>query len=158
MTAKLTPMPGKACLHYVRGRCLHEERLNPGLNRQWLCRIMLKWENEFDRFIVQADNFRLDEAKAAAIWEERLRKMMLAGPPCEDYRPALENDRDAVLRPEAGENQGPFDPDDPDAEERSGEEDDEEAVFACAHAYKAFCLLALPECRGICRHFATSRK
>ncbi len=91
MARKITSLPGTSCRFHVLGRCLYEERLNPGYNRQWRCRVLLRWEHAYDTFLAQADNFVMEPETAAGIWEERLRKLMREGHDCPDFLPGGED-------------------------------------------------------------------
>jgi len=85
MAVKIRRLPGKSCVYYKSGRCLYEERLNPGFHRQWRCKILLRWEAAYDNFLLQADIFNLDQETATRIWEERLRRLMRSGRKCPDF-------------------------------------------------------------------------
>ena len=87
MARKIRPLPGTACRFHIRGRCLYEERLNPGWNRAWRCRVLLRWERAYDTFLDQADNFVMEPATAKGIWENRLQRLMRLGHGCPDFEP-----------------------------------------------------------------------
>jgi len=87
MPRNISTLPGTACRFHVQGRCLYEERLNPGYNRQWRCRVLLRWERAYDTFLTQADNFVMEPETAVGIWENRLRRIMNQGHDCPDFQP-----------------------------------------------------------------------
>ncbi len=87
MVKKVRRMPGTACRYFEQGRCLYEERLNPGYNRAWRCRVLLRWEEAYDTFLAQADNFVIDPETAAGIWQQRLGELMRQGHGCPDHEP-----------------------------------------------------------------------
>lgn len=117
MTARIRRLPGTDCRYHVQGRCLYQERLNPGYNQAWRCRVVQGWEASYDDFLLRAEAFRLEAATAAGLWESQVERMVRRGPRCPDYDPGGEG------------------------------------VTGCTHALDELCLLAVPACRGRCRHF-----
>jgi hypothetical protein len=85
---KIALFPGASCDHYRAGRCLYEERLNPGLDVSLRCVAMLACEAAFDGFLAQADNFDLSDGRTVAIWEQRFEKLAAKNPDCELFAPA----------------------------------------------------------------------
>lgn len=65
-------MPGTDCVHFVRGRCLYQEALNPGLNEAWQCGVLRSLEREYDHTLNRAEAFGLSEAKAARLVQGRM--------------------------------------------------------------------------------------
>jgi hypothetical protein len=130
MRKRVTFLPGVNCEFYKRGRCFYEERLNPGLHRDWRCQVLLYLEGEYDRLLNQADAFNLDMPTATRIWEGRFRRIVRGVKPCGEYEPGH-------VRDPAG---GPM-------------EDEESAVVDCLHGWLGLCLLRLPLCEGVCRLF-----
>ncbi len=116
-------MPGTYCKHYLKGRCLRTERLNPGLHKEWHCRVLMEWEEAYDQFLSQADAFQLDITMAARIWANRLDDMLRGQQPCADYCPVQEQLHD------------------------------DSDVLSCAHSWTGLCLLSMPRCEGICEWF-----
>jgi len=88
--AKIAPFPGAACDHHRFGRCLYEERLNPGLDASVRCAALTACETAFDGFLTQADNFGLSDGRAVAIWETRFAKLVEKRPDCGHFDPAPE--------------------------------------------------------------------
>ena len=131
MAGKISPMPGVNCASFFKGRCLYKERMNPGLHEAWRCRILLQLEEEYDRFLEQAENFSMNLRTAMNIWERRAEDIMGWKPPCADYSP---------LGPELAE--------------ASEDERPEDAVLDCARYWLGLCLLRLPACSGICPLFS----
>jgi hypothetical protein len=107
---------------------MREERLNPGLQREYRCRVLTRWEKAFDALIDRVDAFGLDDEKASHIWERRLEAMIRRGAQCEDFE---------------------LIPGDVEAEEAP--------AIACAHVHGDLCLLALPRCSGVCAYFISRR-
>ncbi len=126
MTRKIIHLPGTNCTHFLEGHCLLEEWRNPGLHREWQCKMLRAWENEYDKFLNQAENFNLDMGTATRIWEQRLGGMMSGPSPCEAYAPVCTACKE-------------------------GEVADEE-IF-CRHVWLNICILELPVCSGICQHY-----
>ncbi|EPR31603.1 hypothetical protein dsat_0927 [Alkalidesulfovibrio alkalitolerans DSM 16529] len=82
---KLRQMPGNACRFFRAGRCLYEERLNPGYNGSWRCVVVRSWEREYDEFVQRAEAFGLEDDAAGSIWERRFAEMMRAGVACDRF-------------------------------------------------------------------------
>ncbi|WP_432736790.1 hypothetical protein [Maridesulfovibrio sp. FT414] len=70
--ARITKMPGRNCRFFTNGKCLYEEMLNSGYNRDWRCRVIRDLEGEYDRLLRQAEAFKLDEEAFTDIWEQRI--------------------------------------------------------------------------------------
>ena len=79
-------LPGTGCRYYNRGRCLYEERLNPGYHEAWRCRVLTAWERAFDDFVDRAEAFDLGQDRAADLWRLRMRRLGPDG--CEAFVPA----------------------------------------------------------------------
>jgi hypothetical protein len=88
--AKIAPFPGAACDYHRMGRCLYEERLNPGLDASLRCVALVACEAAFDVFLTQADNFGLSDGRAVAIWETRFARLAEKRPDCGLFVPAPE--------------------------------------------------------------------
>ncbi|MBF0482713.1 MAG: hypothetical protein HQK81_07455 [Desulfovibrionaceae bacterium] len=103
--AKIAPFPGAACDYHRSGRCLYEERLNPGLDASWRCAALAACEAAFDGFLTQADNFGLSDVRAVAIWKTRFAGLTEKRPDCGRFEPDQEGgypgcvhlDRDVCL-------------------------------------------------------------
>lgn len=126
MTRKILHLPGTNCTHYISGHCLLEEWRNPGLHREWQCKMLQAWENEYDKFLTQAENFNLEVRMATIIWEQRLGTMMAGPAPCAAYEP--------VCQP------------------TKGDDEVEEDIF-CRHVWLNICILELPKCSGVCQQY-----
>jgi len=87
MHAKIIRFPGAGCAHYLAGRCLYEEHLNPGLDKGLRCERLNKLEEAYDDFLRQADAFELDEDAARKIWEDRFSRLTGQQSDCQDYLP-----------------------------------------------------------------------
>lgn len=122
MRKNITRMPGINCVHHMQGRCLLEERRNPGLHDEWQCQVLGEWEKAYDQFLNQAENFQLDLETATRIWAGRLGSMLRQPTPCECYQRG------------------------PDSL-REGQDED---VLGCIHGWAGLCLLAMPRCAGVC--------
>jgi len=85
MTAHIRRLPGKECLYHVRDRCLYEERLNPGYNRRWRCRVLQGWEASYDDFLLRAEAFQLESATVAGLWESRVERLVEQRPDCAEF-------------------------------------------------------------------------
>lgn len=80
--SKITRMPGGDCRFFRQGRCLYEERLNPGYHGQWRCGVVRRLEDDYDDFVYRAERFDILDKTAGAIWEKRFKEMIEAGPTC----------------------------------------------------------------------------
>ena len=65
----IIPLPGKGCLFYRNGHCLHEEMVNPGFCIASQCTLLRGLQDAFDAFVDRAECFRLEEQAAGRIWE-----------------------------------------------------------------------------------------
>lgn len=126
--SKISAFPGRNCVFWDSGRCMREERLNPGLNQDFRCSVLKQWESAFDALIDRVDAFGLDDEQASHIWERRLEAMVRRGAHCRDF------------------------------ELNSSDVDSEEApAIACVHVHGDLCLLALPRCNGVCAYYISRR-
>lgn len=87
MTASIRRLPGHQCRYFARGRCLYEERLNPGYDRSLRCRVLLEWEASYDDFLLRAEAFRLGAATAAGLWENKIERLVEDIARCENFAP-----------------------------------------------------------------------
>ena len=83
---RLVRLPGTACRHYERGRCLYEEALNPGYHRQWRCAVLLGWEAAYDEFLERADSFGLGESELPGLMRRRFERLTDGEVACADYQ------------------------------------------------------------------------
>ncbi|WP_027722526.1 hypothetical protein [Maridesulfovibrio zosterae] len=74
--AKITKMPGRTCRFYQNGKCFYEEELNPGYNINWRCNVLKGLEDEYDKLLHQAENFKLDEHAFSVLWEQRMEELL----------------------------------------------------------------------------------
>ncbi|TVM33384.1 hypothetical protein DQK91_12015 [Oceanidesulfovibrio marinus] len=108
---------------------MREERLNPGLNQDFRCTVLKRWEHAFDALIDRVDVFGLDDEQASHIWERRLEMMIRRGAQCHDFEILPVEDMDAEEAP----------------------------AIACAHVLGDLCLLTLPRCEGVCEYYISRR-
>ncbi len=87
---RLVRLPGSACRHFERGRCLYEEALNPGYNRQWRCAVLVGWEAAYDEFLDRADRFGIRESELAGLLRRRFERLTGAEVDCEHYAPGAD--------------------------------------------------------------------
>ena len=92
MKAKILPWPGDGCIHFYGGRCLYDERMNPGLREEWRCTVLTGMLHEYDLFVASADAFELDDAVAATIWRRRMVERMASLERCPGYSPRESSD------------------------------------------------------------------
>ncbi|GAB7022953.1 hypothetical protein [Desulfovibrio brasiliensis] len=95
--ADVKKMPAGTCRHYVKGRCLYEELLNPGYQQDWRCVVMLRWEEAFDEFLHRAEAFGVEHDRVARLWEARFKRLAGDRPKCERFRPAPDVDPPCCL-------------------------------------------------------------
>jgi len=65
-------LPAQDCLHWVAGRCLLEEALNPGLQRDFQCIVLNLLITRFDSFVLRGELLGLSAEEAGRIWEQRM--------------------------------------------------------------------------------------
>lgn len=83
--ATLVRLPATGCRSYYEGRCLYEEQLNPGLNTQWRCIVLSRWEAVYDEFLDRAENFGLAESAVAELWRKRFERLAEESISCPDF-------------------------------------------------------------------------
>ena len=71
----ITRLPGAECRFFIRGRCLYEERLNPGYTQSWRCQVTARWESAYDDFLSRAERFGVEEAAAGDLWSAQFQRM-----------------------------------------------------------------------------------
>ncbi|TVM15967.1 hypothetical protein DPQ33_13440 [Oceanidesulfovibrio indonesiensis] len=108
---------------------MREERINPGLNQEFRCSVLKRWENAFDALIDRVDAFGLDDEQASHIWERRLETMIRRGTQCRNFE---------LIAGDA--------------------ESDEAPAIACTHVHGDLCMLALPRCSGVCAYYISRRE
>lgn len=87
MPAILNHLPAAACAFFLQGRCLYEERLNPGLHQAWRCVVWREWEDDFDDFLGRAEAFALEDEAAGRLWARRQARLLAAARACPDFVP-----------------------------------------------------------------------
>lgn len=125
---RISLFPGQACRHHHRGRCLLEERRNPGWHEGFRCKALREMETAYDHFLEQSERFGLDEETALRVWRGRLTDLLRAGHGCSEYLPAEEDSSAA------------------------------QGVMGCEHEFQTLCVRSLPVCQGVCRHYVTGRE
>ena len=85
MAYDITPLPGRGCIYYVRGRCLHKMRDNPIFHDEWRCIVIEEWESAFDEYLAQVECFNIDQDTAMNIWARRFSRLM-GRPNCSQYK------------------------------------------------------------------------
>lgn len=83
--ADVTKLPAETCRFHLKGKCLYEERLNPGYERQWRCLVMTRWEEIFDEFLRRAEAFGIEYDRVLQLWEARFQRLIDADPECEEF-------------------------------------------------------------------------
>lgn len=86
----LLRLPGDGCRYFACGHCLYEERINPGLRREFFCTVMVFLEDRFDAFVIRAEAFGLSSEEAGRIWEQRWAGQLNADWDCADFVPLPE--------------------------------------------------------------------
>lgn len=90
MPAIVRHLPAAACAFFGQGRCLYEERLNPGLHTAWRCTVWGEWETDWDAFLRRAEAFSLAEDAAGRLWARRQAQLVAAARTCPDFVPGGE--------------------------------------------------------------------
>lgn len=80
-------LPGQGCRFWLVGRCVYEERLNPGLDQAGRCAALREYEDRLDAFAHQAESFGLSDEEAGRIWTERMARSLDDDWECPDFLP-----------------------------------------------------------------------
>lgn len=136
MPGHVLSFPGHSCRFYASGRCLYEERMNPGLEQRWRCRVLHAWAEAYDQLLDQAEVFSLEDEMAMAIWRKRMVELAPPGQWCADYIYAP--DQDPPFAP-LNVSWNPY---------------QEMVTVECLHGVEDMCVNALPICHGVCPSFA----
>jgi len=72
---KLERLPAGECYHYIVGRCLYEERLNPGYRKSYRCQVLNRWESAYDDFLVRAEAMGVEQESVPGLWDIQFRRM-----------------------------------------------------------------------------------
>ncbi len=91
-------IPGDGCRFRVAGRCLYEERINPGLCREFACTVLSVLEGHFDEFVTRGEILGLSSGQAGRIWEERMAKALNIGWDCANFASLLDEAGEVVCR------------------------------------------------------------
>jgi hypothetical protein len=91
MVTPLLRLPGDGCRYFVRGRCLYEECVNPGLRPEFSCAVLTLLEERFDAFVIRGERFGLTCEEAGRIWERRWAGPLSADWDCADFLPQPED-------------------------------------------------------------------
>lgn len=81
----LLHLPGQGCRYWSGGRCLYEERLNPGLEQTFRCTLLRCYEKRLDDFVQQVECFGLPEDEAGRIWRDRIAQSVDNNWECADF-------------------------------------------------------------------------
>ena len=87
MVAVVTRLPGLGCRHFLAGRCLYEEHLNPGFAIAFRCSVLVHLERDFDDFLRRAEAMALSEEQAGKLWQTRFPTTLAKQETCRGYRP-----------------------------------------------------------------------
>ncbi|MBG0789280.1 MAG: hypothetical protein H0S80_02155 [Desulfovibrionaceae bacterium] len=101
---KIHALPGDGCRHYIFGRCLYQERLNPGYRRSYRCQVLNRWERAYDDFLNRADAMGVDQESVSGLWAIQFQRMAREAFHCrnhvfnhDDHRPpACRNEMDGL--------------------------------------------------------------
>ena len=78
-------LPGEGCRYWLRGRCLYEECLNPGLRADYACTVLTVLEELYDDFIDRGEILGLSPEQAGRIWERRMDAALNIGWDCANF-------------------------------------------------------------------------
>lgn len=73
---KLDRLPGDDCYHFFAGRCLYEERLNPGYRQSYRCQVLARWETAYDDFLTRAEAMGIEQEQVPDLWERQFQRMV----------------------------------------------------------------------------------
>ncbi|WP_232286142.1 hypothetical protein [Solidesulfovibrio carbinoliphilus] len=85
--AWLTRLSGQGCRHFLAGRCLYAEHVNPGLEEGFVCVVVHRLGRAFDDFLLRAENLGLGEEEAGRVWQARFPATLAKEGNCQDYLP-----------------------------------------------------------------------
>ncbi len=85
--ARIITFPASGCAHFILGRCLYEEHLNPGYQAGYRCLALERLQKGYDSFLNQVDAFGLDDARASGLWEKRFLELCREDTGCQDHEP-----------------------------------------------------------------------
>ncbi len=132
MTSHLLSFPGHSCRFHAAGRCVLEERQNPGLEQRWRCRVLQAWGKAYDQLLDQAEIFSLDDETAMAIWNRRMQTLATPQQWCGEYV---------------------YCPDQEEGFPNLHDGEQEVVTVDCLHGLEDLCVLELPICHGVCASF-----
>ncbi len=91
---KITKLPAYNCIFFRSGHCIHEEAMNPGLDPEKQCHVLMELENRYDHLLTQADIFDLTSEQVQRIWAGRFGEIVSWEMFCDIYVPeSAEDDR-----------------------------------------------------------------
>ena len=70
------------CQFHMEGRCLYEERLNPGYHSGFRCRVLEEWEQAYDEFLGRVEAFGLDASALGPLWTRQFARLVRRQPNC----------------------------------------------------------------------------
>ncbi|WP_461209995.1 hypothetical protein [Desulfocurvus sp. DL9XJH121] len=85
MAADVRRLPAGDCRFFECGRCLREERVNPGYHGEWRCAVLRGWEEAYDEFLDRAEAFSLGPADVSRMWRGRLELQVERAALCPDF-------------------------------------------------------------------------
>lgn len=104
--ADVKRLPGQGCRHYAGGRCLYQEHLNPGYSVDFRCRVLLRWEDAFDDFLLRAEAMNVAQDAVPDLWGRKFERLARQAFDCSEYvyspdcnAPACIHVHDGLCRP-----------------------------------------------------------
>ena len=128
----VTALPAVHCAYNRGGGCLYEQCLNPDYHEGWRCSELMRLSDAYDLFLEQMEHVTLSAEEALQLWRARLERMPAFGEQCL-----------AMTVPDAPANPLRF----------AGAFPLESVSLGCVFAEGLVCVLKLPQCKGICKHY-----
>lgn len=148
-SAIVVRLPGVRCVHYAGGHCLYDERLNPDYEQAWQCTELQRFSDMYDTLLEQAERFSLTPQAMHGMWESRVASVVPPGAGCEQYAP--KGGCGGCKGGGCGGDDAEGDTDRHDVAADMGAHFVH--MMGCRFAWRSACVLRMPACEGVCRHF-----
>ena len=76
MSAKVIQLNARRCPHRMEGHCGLKLAHDPDYYRKWSCKVLERWDQEFDAHLYRAEQFQLPADLAIRIFERKLTRLL----------------------------------------------------------------------------------
>jgi len=146
-------MPGVRCALYAAGHCMHEERLNPGLETRWHCSELVRYVAAYDLLMEQGERFSLSMDELGGMWQRRCATMPAPGAGCPAFTPRGGGCKGCGGGGRKQDENGREADDGGAADRPDAAFTDLVAAIGCIYSMDHACVLLMPECEGMCQRF-----